>query len=162
MDRRSLKRLLVRLANEKQIKSIRTVLRCGDKERTLHFICQPSITMENSVIRSAIEQAKLKLFCVSKSGLTRYSFKNNQQSDPSAAGFVALPDNLKPGPSLTQSVKEAKEQLKQKKWAKLFELKVDSFELKLNFWIPQASGEDGPQLEQRADLRRRTQMRAGA
>ena len=95
MDRRSLKRLLVRLANEKQIKSIRTVLRCGDKERTLHFICQPSITMENSVIRSAIEQAKLKLFCVSKSGLTRYSFKNNQQSDPSAAGFVALPDNLK-------------------------------------------------------------------
>ena len=83
MDRRSLKRLLVRLANEKQIKSIRTVLRCGDKERTLHFICQPSITMENSVIRSAIEQAKLKLFCVSKSGLTRYSFKNNQQSDPS-------------------------------------------------------------------------------
>ena len=29
------KRLLVRLANEGQIKNIRTILRCGDRERAL-------------------------------------------------------------------------------------------------------------------------------
>ena len=96
MDRRSLKRLLVRLANEKQVKNIRTVLRCGARERVLQFICHPSITMDNSVIRSAIEQAKLKLFCISRQGMSKYSLKNA---------------NLELNPSVTQSVKEAKEQL---------------------------------------------------
>ena len=103
MDRRSLKRLLVRLANEKQVKNIRTVLRCGERERVLHFICHPSITMDNSVIRSAIEQAKLKLFCISRQGLSKYSVKKEDLE------FGQLTGQL--NPSVTQSVREAKEHL---------------------------------------------------
>ena len=52
-------------------------------------------------------QAKLKLFCVSKVGLARYLQKSN-----APAVETELPGNMRPTPSLSQSVKEAKEQLK--------------------------------------------------
>ena len=103
-----MKRLLVRLANEGQIKNIRIVLRCGERERILHFICQPSITMDNSVIRSAIEQAKLKLFCVSKCGLAKGSARGEASQVSSFGAFLAAEAQSQ---SLTQSVRQAKEQL---------------------------------------------------
>lgn len=118
MDRRSLKRLLARLSNEGQIKNMRIILRCGDRERTLNFICQPGVDQNNTVIRSAIDQAKMKLFCIAKDKINRSASKPAKPSKPEKP---SNPDQLefadtsvKLDPSLTDSVKQAKEQLASK------------------------------------------------
>lgn len=103
MDRRSLKRLLARLANEGQLKQMRINLRCGERERALNFICQPDVDQNHSVIRSAIDQAKLKLFCISKHKVNRSSFTKPEK--------IEFNDDSVPiDPSVTDSVMQVKEQ----------------------------------------------------
>lgn len=109
IDRRSLRRLLARLACEGQIKQMRIVLRCGDRERPLNFICQPGIDQNNSIIRSAVDQAKLKLFCVAKNQLNRPGVKVERRVKVENIDFGSR--NVEIDPSVTQSVQEAKEKL---------------------------------------------------
>lgn len=109
MDRRSLKRLLARLANEGQLKNMRIVLRCGDRERALNFICQPGVDQNNSVIRSAIDQAKMKLFCIAKHKFNRTTtYKQEKTPKPDKLEFADSSVQL--DPSVTDSVKQVKEQ----------------------------------------------------
>ncbi|EFX77102.1 hypothetical protein DAPPUDRAFT_321692 [Daphnia pulex] len=111
MDRRSLKRLLARLSNEGQLKNMRIVLRCGDRERALNFICQPGIDQNNSVIRSAIDQAKMKLFCMSKHKYNRNTAAKAEKTQ-SKSDKLEFNDNSVPlDTSLCDSVKQVKEQL---------------------------------------------------
>lgn len=130
IDRRSLKRLLARLSNEGQLKNLRIVLRynycsihlktniliinflrCGDRERVLNFICQPGIDQNNSVIRSAIDQAKMKLFCLSKNKYNRNTTPKPEKTQ-SKSDKIEFNDNSVPlDPSLCDSVKQVKEQL---------------------------------------------------
>lgn len=80
MDRRSLKRLLARLANEGKLTQKRIILKIeGGMEKTINFICRPGVDNHtNSVIRSAIEQAKIKLFCISRNKLHHLADKHER------------------------------------------------------------------------------------
>ena len=60
MDKKSLMRLISKLGKEGQIHNIRCVFRDGDRKKVLHFVCEPGIDESNTVIQSAIEQAKMK------------------------------------------------------------------------------------------------------
>lgn len=116
MDRRSLKRLLARLSNEGQIKLLRVILRSEDDNRTraLNFICKPGIDLSNSIIRSAVDQAKLKLFCIGKSKMPRNVTKPSEK--PSKPEKLDFREKLKDfDPSISSSVKQVKEQLAIKK-----------------------------------------------
>uniref|UniRef100_A0A6V7I8R1 Uncharacterized protein n=1 Tax=Bracon brevicornis TaxID=1563983 RepID=A0A6V7I8R1_9HYME len=66
IDKKSLIRLLHKLAMDRLVKNIKVTLTTHDgKKKSLTFICDPSIDIHHSVIESAVEQAKMK-FCVMK------------------------------------------------------------------------------------------------
>ena len=64
MDKKSLMRLLTKLDREGQVQNIRVKLEhtVGNRKKvkTLHFVCNPDVSEENTIIQSAIEQAKMK------------------------------------------------------------------------------------------------------
>ena len=60
MDKKSLLRLLMDLAQGGHIRIIPMKLQLGVKEKVLHFVCDNNIDEHHSVIRSAVEQAKMK------------------------------------------------------------------------------------------------------
>ncbi|XP_012153954.1 general transcription factor 3C polypeptide 1 isoform X2 [Megachile rotundata] len=62
IDKKSLIRLLQKLAKDNLIKNIKVVLSANGKEKSLTFICDPNIDVNSAVIQSAIEQAKLKFY----------------------------------------------------------------------------------------------------
>ena len=68
MDRKSLHRILVKLASEGQIKTINIKLTHPDskKEKEMTFVCEPNITEQHTIIQSAIDQAKMKFNIVPK------------------------------------------------------------------------------------------------
>lgn len=111
MDRRSLKRLLARLSNEGQVKLLRIILRSEEDNRTraLNFVCKPGVDMKNSVIRSAVDQAKMKLFCLGKQKMTNVNLKMEKQAK------LDFSDKSPMCASISQSAKQAKEQLSSKK-----------------------------------------------
>lgn len=131
IDRRSLRRLLARLACEGQIKQMRIVLRCGERERALNFICQPGVDQTNSVIRSAVDQAKLKLFCIAKNQLNRSSVKPERRVR--AENIDIGGGNVEIDPSLTQSVQEAKDNLLHHKFVYSTFVHVHCFNALLSF-----------------------------
>ena len=61
MDKKSLLRLLVKLAEEGLVKNLIFHMKLGEKMKRLHFICDPTIDENHTVIQSALEQAKMKL-----------------------------------------------------------------------------------------------------
>lgn len=56
MDKKSLLRLLMKLSEEGQIKNIFIKMRFGERVKTLHFVCQPDIDENHTIIQSAVEQ----------------------------------------------------------------------------------------------------------
>lgn len=70
MDKNSLIRLLQRLAEDNLIKYIKLVLKNKKhtKQKVVNFICDPSVREDDTVIQSAIEQAKLK-FCMMETNI---------------------------------------------------------------------------------------------
>ncbi|KAK3919691.1 General transcription factor 3C polypeptide 1 [Frankliniella fusca] len=61
IDKKSLHRLLEKLNKDGHIKTIRVHMKGGTKEKTLNFVCQPNITVDHSLIQSALDQAKMKM-----------------------------------------------------------------------------------------------------
>ena len=78
MDKKSLMRLISKLGKEGQIHNIRCVFQNRDRRKILHFVCEPGIDESNTVIQSAIEQAKLKFNIHSRSS---DSFDGNKTRD---------------------------------------------------------------------------------
>lgn len=62
IDRKSLHRLLEKLNKDGHIKTIRVHMKGALKEKTLNFVCQPGISVDHSLIQSALDQAKMKMF----------------------------------------------------------------------------------------------------
>lgn len=60
IDKKSLFRLLKKLANDKLVKNIKVILSSNGREKALHFICDPRIDKNHTVIQSKVEQAKIK------------------------------------------------------------------------------------------------------
>ena len=111
MDRRSLQRLLSRLAHEGKLTQKRIILKIeGGMEKTLNFICKPGVdNQSNSVIRSAIEQAKIKLFCISTSKLRRLADKHERIK--SGKLNLSKKQTEKMLSNIEDSIKEARTQL---------------------------------------------------
>ena len=69
MDKKSLLRLLKKLSEEGQVKNIFIKMKFGEREKTLHFVCEPTIDENHTVIQSAVEQAKMKFNIMPKQTL---------------------------------------------------------------------------------------------
>ncbi|XP_014483912.1 PREDICTED: general transcription factor 3C polypeptide 1 [Dinoponera quadriceps] len=74
IDKKSLIRLLQKLAKDNLVKNIKLTLSANGREKNLTFICDPNIDTDHTVIKSAVEQAKLK-FCLMGSQKSRMSRK---------------------------------------------------------------------------------------
>ena len=68
MDRKSLHRILAKLATEGQIKTINVKLTHPDskKEKVMTFVCEPDVSDQHTIIQSAVDQAKMKFNIVPK------------------------------------------------------------------------------------------------
>ncbi|KOC70674.1 General transcription factor 3C polypeptide 1 [Habropoda laboriosa] len=62
IDKKSLIRLLQKLAKDNLVKNIKITLSGNGKEKHLTFICDPNIDINSHLIQSAVEQAKLKFY----------------------------------------------------------------------------------------------------
>uniref|UniRef100_A0A1B6C3M8 GTF3C1 extended winged-helix domain-containing protein n=2 Tax=Clastoptera arizonana TaxID=38151 RepID=A0A1B6C3M8_9HEMI len=73
IDKKSLLRIISRLQRSGHVKDIKIQLIGYGKEKTLHFVCQPNISIDHSVIQSNIEQAKLKFITIGKGSIEKLS-----------------------------------------------------------------------------------------
>lgn len=62
MDKRSLLRMLHKLAKDNFVKFIKVTMSFKDIMKVVTFICEPSVTQEDSLLVSSIEKAKIE-FC---------------------------------------------------------------------------------------------------
>ncbi|KAK2581360.1 hypothetical protein KPH14_008126 [Odynerus spinipes] len=76
IDKKSLIRLLQKLAKDNLVKNIKLTLSANGREKHLTFICDPNIDTDHTVIKSAVEQAKVK-FCLLGSQKDKMNSKNN-------------------------------------------------------------------------------------
>nr|XP_050861343.1 general transcription factor 3C polypeptide 1 [Vespula vulgaris] len=76
IDKKSLIRLLQKLAKDNLVKNIKLTLSANGREKHLTFICDPNIDTDHTVIKSAVEQAKVK-FCLLGSQKNKANPKNN-------------------------------------------------------------------------------------
>ncbi|XP_033321902.2 general transcription factor 3C polypeptide 1 [Megalopta genalis] len=90
IDKKSLLRLLQKLSKDNLVKNIKVTLSSNGRDKSLIFICDPSITVDNAVIQSAVEQAKLKFFLLLSQRIRIPSKMNSE----------------KPGSSKNDSIKE--------------------------------------------------------
>ncbi|XP_015188892.1 PREDICTED: general transcription factor 3C polypeptide 1 [Polistes dominula] len=81
IDKKSLIRLLDKLAKDNLVKNIKLTLSANGKEKHLTFVCDPNIDTDHTVIKSAIEQAKVK-FCLLGSSKSKTNPKNNVDKTP--------------------------------------------------------------------------------
>ncbi|XP_011313927.1 general transcription factor 3C polypeptide 1 [Fopius arisanus] len=77
IDKKSLIRLLQKLAGDNLVKHINLTLTSKGRKKMITFICDPSIDVNHTVIQSAVEQAKIK-FCVMRCPRSK---ANHSQAD---------------------------------------------------------------------------------
>ncbi|XP_008211506.1 general transcription factor 3C polypeptide 1 [Nasonia vitripennis] len=82
IDKNSLMRLLQKLAEDNFIKYIKLVLKSKDssKQKVINFICDPSVAVDDSVILSAVEKAKLRFCMLETQPAQTEPFENNDSS----------------------------------------------------------------------------------
>ncbi|XP_043286772.1 general transcription factor 3C polypeptide 1 [Venturia canescens] len=78
IDKRSLIRLLQKLARDNLVKNIKLTLSTNNKKKNLTFICDSSIDVNHTVIKSAVEQAKIKL-CLTGGRRVRTVLQSNDE-----------------------------------------------------------------------------------
>lgn len=85
-------RLLQKLAEDNFIKYIKLVLKSKDssKEKVINFICDPSVDVNDSVILSAVEKAKLR-FCMLE---TQTQIPNESHESMSALNQITKESKL--------------------------------------------------------------------
>ncbi|CAG9770226.1 unnamed protein product [Ceutorhynchus assimilis] len=66
MDRRSLHRLLKRLADEGYVKIFQVILAGEDLKKTQVYVCHPDVTIEHAILQASVKQLKEKVFCYIK------------------------------------------------------------------------------------------------
>lgn len=80
IDKKSLIRLLQKLAKDNLVKNIKLTLSANGREKHLMFICDPNIDTDHTVIKSAVEQAKVK-FCLLASQKRKVTKKTMDKQD---------------------------------------------------------------------------------
>lgn len=79
IHKKSVLRLIYKLARDGYLRSIKTILKLGDNVKKLHFVCDPSITVDDPAVKVAIEEAKFKYFA-SKVMIKPLQTKNEKQN----------------------------------------------------------------------------------
>ncbi|XP_066978990.1 LOW QUALITY PROTEIN: general transcription factor 3C polypeptide 1 [Macrobrachium rosenbergii] len=121
MDKKSLNRLLDRLARGGFLKNIIVKLKCGDNIKLVPFVVDPSITFESPHLKSAIEQQKLKFLAhkaepkkESEGGLITSSREQKKaNSDPDVPGHSKSDKKINVNPMDQTSVGASMQELKQ-------------------------------------------------
>ncbi|KAL0120525.1 hypothetical protein PUN28_008329 [Cardiocondyla obscurior] len=80
IDKKSLIRLLQKLAKDNLVKNIKLTLSANGREKNMMFICNPNIDTDHTVIKSAVEQAKVK-FCLLASQKAKFAKKVMDKQD---------------------------------------------------------------------------------
>lgn len=80
IDKKSLIRLLQKLAKDNLVKNIKLTLSANGREKNMMFICDPNIDTDHTVIKSAVEQAKVK-FCLLASQKAKLLAKKADRQD---------------------------------------------------------------------------------
>ncbi|XP_078042663.1 general transcription factor 3C polypeptide 1 [Augochlora pura] len=86
IDKKSLLRLLQKLSKDNLVKNIKVTLSSNGRDKSLIFICDPSITVDNAIIQSAVEQAKLKFFLLLSQRIRMPSKTNSEKPNSSKDG----------------------------------------------------------------------------
>ncbi|XP_020291475.1 general transcription factor 3C polypeptide 1 isoform X2 [Pseudomyrmex gracilis] len=112
IDKKSLIRLLLKLAADNLVKTIKLTLSANGREKNLTFICDPKLDINHTVIKSAIEQAKYK-FCVLASHKAKIIEKKMKMlATKSKRGKSIEPKDSKERlQDLSKSAKESKDML---------------------------------------------------
>lgn len=71
MDKKTLQRILIRLAADGYVRNLQILLKGYGKKKLLTFVCDPHVTNDHSIIQSAVEQAKMKFGILGREKLTR-------------------------------------------------------------------------------------------
>lgn len=80
IDKKSLMRLLLKLAKDGYVKYMKATLSSGYRVKSICFVCDPSITENHSVIQSALEQAKMKFYIEVKPPLNMLTKNKDEES----------------------------------------------------------------------------------
>ncbi|XP_057333470.1 general transcription factor 3C polypeptide 1 [Microplitis mediator] len=92
MDKKSLMRMLQRLARDNLVKNMKLTLSANNRKKVLFFVCDTNINVNHSVIQSAVEQAKIK-FCLMPSPKKKsVKMINNEQQTDANEKTVAADD----------------------------------------------------------------------
>ncbi|XP_011252958.2 general transcription factor 3C polypeptide 1 [Camponotus floridanus] len=93
IDKKSLIRLLQKLAKDNLVKNIKLTLSAnGRTERNMMFICDPNIDTDHTVIKSAVEQAKVK-FCLTSSSQKAKKANRQDKEDKTKENIVDKPSD---------------------------------------------------------------------
>lgn len=115
IDKKSLIRLLQKLAKDNLVKLIKIILSGNGREKHLTFICDPNIAINSTVIQSAVEQVKLKFYLISaqksktstkRSENTIFDSSKNYNIDAKLTSennqFTTIPSGSKCGPRISR------------------------------------------------------------
>lgn len=91
-------RLLQKLAEDNFIKYIKLVLKSKEssKQKVINFICDPSVDVDDSVILSAVEKAKLR-FCMLETQPAQIEHGENNESkitEDSSAKIIRVEEKI--------------------------------------------------------------------
>ena len=87
IDKKSVARLLQKLAKDNLVKFIKLTLTDGDRQKTITYICDPSIDKSHTLIQSAVEQAKIK-FCLLRTPALKISKRGAAKKRKGTINFV--------------------------------------------------------------------------
>lgn len=105
IDKRSVIRILQKLAKDNLVKNIKLTLSANGREKNLTFICDPKIDIDHTVIQSAVEQAKVK-FCLTGFHKTKESVKKSTDK-PDKTGKLNSKNSLQEDSKTTCNITSA-------------------------------------------------------
>ncbi|BES97387.1 general transcription factor 3C polypeptide [Nesidiocoris tenuis] len=97
VDRRSVARILDKLVADGLVRIMKIKLEGYGRLKMLQFIVHPSVTAEDSLIKSAIEQAKMKLPIITKESIKRENRLMKHLGSPTPTSFDLGTYNSKAG-----------------------------------------------------------------
>ena len=95
IDKKSLARLLQRLAKDNLVKYIKLTLSDGERQKIVTYICDPTIDKNHSLLQSVVEQAKIK-FCLLRAPYVRVSKKGSLNERKRKRGTVRVDNSEEP------------------------------------------------------------------
>lgn len=94
MDKKTLQRILIRLAADGYVRNLQILLKGYGKKKLLTFVCDPHVTNDHSIIQSAVEQAKMKFGILGREKLIKLNKKEKKVVLPQLKENKSPPESL--------------------------------------------------------------------